>query len=116
MLNKLRVLFVLFLAIGMGACQTIELVNDRNDGENGEIDWAWNHTGIFGLVNYSDDFAIQTMCGNKGWKWVSSDLSKGPLGVEIAIFVASSIPAAASAGSLASFAYSPRAVSWQCAN
>lgn len=114
MLKVFKTLNAVVLVFGLGACQTVELVNDRNQAEGGVTDWGWNHMGIFGLVNYSDDFSAQSLCGKNGWKWVASDLSQGPLAAEIGIGVASNISATAGLGSVASFVYSPRTVSWQC--
>lgn len=109
------------LMIVMTGCQTIRIVNDSRATEPATVEQsAWNHTGVFGIVNYSDDFYVEKLCGGNDWSSVTTErgamttLSRGAvLGVAAgATTVMKANPAAIFV--LGNAFWDPVDVQWKC--
>lgn len=73
---------------------------------------AWNHTGFFGLINYSSDFYKPQLCRDANWKSLTLEKGQNAVIADGALFVGALIgyPAAG----LVNLFWDPLTLSWTC--
>ena len=97
----------------LASCHTLSIENSRVKPKTYNLRTEFNHTGIFGLVNYSDDWRIQKMCGDRTWTKVV--LERGTMAA-LAEGLMTLGGGNSSLLGLANFFWDPLTISWQCAN
>lgn len=113
-------LFIFIFLILIQACHTVRLVNDKSEMSPRETDWAWNHTGVFGIVNYSDDFYVNRLCPKGQWQYVETSRNKWPLAAELSVGALASVMFASKSSAgvalvyAADFLWDPLYVGWGC--
>ena len=109
-----RFLSLIFLLLTYTGCHTLTVVNSDVPRSNAEVlRTEWNHTGIFGLVNYTDDFNVSYMCPDMNWSTIT--LERGTLAAiaEAGLTVAQNASNSSIFG-VANFFWDQLSISWVC--
>lgn len=111
-----RFLLLVFPILSYSGCHTLTVVNSEVGRSNVQMHRTeWNHTGIFGLVNYTEDFNIKYMCPEMNWSTIT--LERGTLAAvaEVGLTVAYNASNNSLFG-LANFFWDPLTISWLCSS
>lgn len=63
---------LLAFAISLSACHTIHFTKS-NDTAVEFTTQQWHHTGIFGLVEFSEPYNVKEVCEGKDWTLIETD-------------------------------------------
>ena len=97
------------------SCQTLVVQNSHVKQKSYfDQQTEWNHTGIFGLVNYTDDFQINRLCPDKAWSHVTLERGTMAAVAEGSMLFAAILryPFA----SIANLFWDPLTFSWACSD